>query len=54
MEPGDSMPHSQELSNNPYPEPIQPIPRIDTNLFNLLSAYDLISRHEVAVGLNTQ
>jgi hypothetical protein len=21
MEPGGSMPHSQELSNNPYPEP---------------------------------
>ena len=24
MEPGVSMPHSQELSNNPYPEPNQP------------------------------
>ena len=24
MEPGGSMPHSQGLSNNPYPEPNQP------------------------------
>ena len=24
MEPGGSMPHSQEFSNNPYPEPNQP------------------------------
>jgi hypothetical protein len=24
MEPGGSMPHSQDLSNNPYPEPNQP------------------------------
>ena len=24
MEPGGSMPHSQELSNNPFPEPNQP------------------------------
>ena len=24
MEPGGSMPHSQELSNNSYPEPNQP------------------------------
>ena len=26
MEPGGTMPHSKELSNNPYPEPDQPIP----------------------------
>ena len=31
MEPGGSMPHSQELSNNSYPEPNYPIPRIDTH-----------------------
>jgi hypothetical protein len=31
------MPHSQKLSNNPYPEPNQPIPRIDTYLFKILS-----------------
>ena len=24
MKPGGSMPHSQGLSNNPYPEPNQP------------------------------
>ena len=24
MEPGDSIPHSQRLSNNPYPKPTQP------------------------------
>ena len=37
MEPGGSMPHSQELSNNPYPVPINPIPRIDTYLFKVNS-----------------
>ena len=37
MEPGDSMPQSQGLSNNPYPEQNQPIPRIDTYLFNMHS-----------------
>ena len=30
LEPGTSMPHSQGPSNNPYPEPNQSIPRIDT------------------------
>ena len=29
MEPEGSMPHSQGLSNNPYPERINPIPHID-------------------------
>ena len=29
MEPGGSMPHSQWLSDNSYPEPNQPIPRTD-------------------------
>ena len=28
MEPGDSMPHSQGLLNNPYSEPYLQIPRI--------------------------
>ena len=37
MEPGGSMPHSQGPSNNPYPEPNQPIPRIDTYLFKIHS-----------------
>ena len=33
MEPGCSMPHSQGLSNNHYPERINPIPSIDTYFF---------------------
>ena len=37
MEPGGSMPHSQGLSNNPYREPINPIPRIDTYFFKVHS-----------------
>ena len=37
MEPGGSMPHSQGLSNNSYPEPNNPIPRIDTYLFKVHS-----------------
>ena len=35
MNPGGSMSHSQGLSNNPYPEPNQPIPRIDTYFFKI-------------------
>ena len=35
MEPGGSMPHSQGLSNTPYPEPNNPIPRIDTYYFKI-------------------
>ena len=31
------MPHPQGLSNNPYPEPIQTIPRIDTYFFKIFS-----------------
>ena len=37
MEPGGSMPHSQGPSNNPYPERINPIPRIETYLFKIHS-----------------
>ena len=37
MEPGDSMSHSQGVSNNPYPEHNQPIPRTDTYFFNIQS-----------------
>ena len=37
MEPGGSLPHSQGLSNNPYPEQINPITRIDTYFFNIHS-----------------
>ena len=33
MERGGSIPHSQGLSNSPYPELNQPITRIDTYLF---------------------
>ena len=32
MEPGGSMPNSQELSDNSYPEPNNPITRIDTSI----------------------
>jgi hypothetical protein len=31
------MPHSQGLSNNPYPEPNNPIPRVDTYFFKVCS-----------------
>jgi hypothetical protein len=37
MEPGGSMPHSQGLYNDPYPEPNQPIPCIDTHFFKVHS-----------------
>ena len=30
------MPHSQGPSNNPYPDPNQPIPRIDTYLLGYI------------------
>jgi hypothetical protein len=35
MEPGGSMQHLQGLSNNPYPESNNPIPRTDTYLFKV-------------------
>ena len=37
MEPGGSMPHSQGLSNNPYPETNQPNPRIDAYFVKIYS-----------------
>ena len=37
MEHEGTMSHSQGLSNNPYPEPNNPIPRIDTYLFKVHS-----------------
>ena len=37
MKPGSSIPHSQGLSNNSYPEPNQPNSRIDTYLFKVHS-----------------
>ena len=37
MKPEGSMPQSQGLSNNPYPEVNQPIPRIDTYFFKVNS-----------------
>ena len=37
MEPGGSMLHSQELSNNPYPSQISPFPRIDAYFFKIHS-----------------
>ena len=35
MQPGGSMPHSQELSNKPYPGQINPFPRSDTYFFKI-------------------
>ena len=43
MEPGGSMPHSQGLSINSYPEPNQPIPLIDTYLFKV---HLILSSHQ--------
>ena len=37
MKPGGTMPSSQGLSNNPYPESIQPNSRIDTYFFKIHS-----------------
>ena len=37
MQPVGSMPHSQGLSNNPYSEPTNPIPVIDTYFFKIHS-----------------
>ena len=37
MESGGSMPLSQALSNNSYPEPNQPVPCIDNYLFKIHS-----------------
>ena len=37
MESGGSIPYSQGLLNNPYPEPNQPNYRIDTYLFKVHS-----------------
>ena len=37
MEPGDSMPHSQGFSKNPYSEPNRPNSRIDTYFFKVHS-----------------
>ena len=38
MKPRGSMSHSQVLSSNPYPEPNQPVPRIDPYLISILIA----------------
>ena len=35
MEAEGSNPHSRGLSNNPYPEPNNPNPRIDTHFFGM-------------------
>ena len=35
MEPRGSIPHSQGISNNPYPEPNQQIPGIDTYFYKI-------------------
>ena len=43
MEPESSILHSQGLSDNPYSEPNQPIPRIDTYFCKVHSNIDLPS-----------
>ena len=47
MESGGPVPHSQGLSNNPYPEPYYPIPRIDTYILS----YILILYSHLRLGL---
>ena len=51
MEPGNSMPHSQVLSNNFYPERINPILSINTYLFKVHSNIDF-PKSLFPVGLN--
>ena len=46
MELGDSIPYSQGLSNNSYPEPNQPNPRTDIYFFNINSNIVLPSTTE--------
>ena len=50
MEPGGSMPHSEGLSNNPYPESNQRYPRNDTYFFkvhsNIIHTHLRIGRHK--------
>ena len=48
MEPGGLMPHSQELSNNPYPEPNQPN---SPALIPITSRYILILSSHLRLGL---
>ena len=48
MEPGSSIPHSQGLSNNPYPKLNQPNPHIDTYFF--LKSILILSSH-LCLGL---
>ena len=43
MKPISSMPHSHELSNNPILSKMNPIPRINTYLFNIHSNIALSS-----------
>ena len=35
MKSRDLMPHSEGFFNNPYPEPINPVPRIDSYVFKI-------------------
>ena len=51
MEPGGLTPHSQKLSNNAYPEPKLPIPRVDTYFFEIHSNIVLPSSLGLPKGL---
>ena len=49
MEPEDSMPHSQGLSNNPYPEPNQPNspqPNTSSRTILILSSHLRLDLHK--------
>ena len=46
-EPGGAMPHSQGLSNNPYPELNNPIPRIDTYFYKIHS--NIVFHHRLGL-----
>ena len=51
MEAGGSMTHSQRLSNNPYPEPNQPITCTDIYLFKVHSNIVFSSTPKLPKGL---
>jgi hypothetical protein len=46
MEPGGSMPDSQGLSNNPYPEPNQPKVRYFLSLMNALEPRETVESQQ--------
>ena len=51
MEPRGLMPHLQGLTNNPYPQPNQPYPCIDTYFFKIHSNIVFLSSLGLPKGL---